>query len=203
MSEVVIGSLFSGYGGLDMGVLAALGCGRVAWHAEIDAAPSKILAHRHPGVPNHGDVSAIDWDAVEPVTVLTGGFPCQDVSLAGLRAGLKAGAAVARWERIIGRAAPAPTALSEAYLKAVRRRIERRDKRPVGMRGSLKPRRNLSAVFVEWMMGLPLGWLTAPEVGLTRNEQLKALGNGVVPQQAALAVSILVADEAAAYGLAA
>lgn len=49
------------------------------------------------------------------------------------------------------------------------------------------------------MMGLPEGWLTAPEVGLTRAQQLKALGNGVVPQQAALAVrTLLQAEEVAA-----
>lgn len=40
-------------------------------------------------------------------------------------------------------------------------------------------------------MGLPLGHVTAPEIGLTRNQQLKALGNGVVPQQAALALTHL------------
>ena len=47
----------------------------------------------------------------------------------------------------------------------------------------------LSARFTEWMMGLPAGHVTS--VGLTRNEQLKALGNGVVPQQAALALTHL------------
>lgn len=53
----------------------------------------------------------------------------------------------------------------------------------------------LSATFVEWMMGLPDGWVTAPEIGLTRNEQLKALGNGVVPAQAALALRILLGSD--------
>jgi len=48
-------------------------------------------------------------------------------------------------------------------------------------------------------MGLPAGWVTAVP-GLTRNEQLKALGNGVVPQQAAAALRLLLPDmtEAAA-----
>lgn len=41
------------------------------------------------------------------------------------------------------------------------------------------------------MMGLPEGWVTSPTIGLSRNEQLKALGNGVVPQQAMLALSLL------------
>lgn len=48
------------------------------------------------------------------------------------------------------------------------------------------------------MMGLPEGWVTAPEIGLTRAEQLKALGNGVVRQQAALATELLLEAEAVA-----
>jgi DNA (cytosine-5)-methyltransferase 1 len=43
------------------------------------------------------------------------------------------------------------------------------------------------------MMGLPDGWVTAPEIGLTRNEQLKACGNGVVPQQAIAALRDMLA----------
>lgn len=92
-----IGSLFSGYGGLDIGVIAALGGGSVAWHVEFDAAPSKILAHHWPDAPNYGDVRTVDWATVEPVDVLTGGFPCQDVSLAGARAGLKEGTRSGLW----------------------------------------------------------------------------------------------------------
>jgi len=38
------------------------------------------------------------------------------------------------------------------------------------------------------MMGVPDGWITSPAIGLTRNEQIKACGNGVVPQQAAAAL---------------
>ena len=45
--------------------------------------------------------------------------------------------------------------------------------------------------FIEWLMGLPPGWVTNPEIGLTRNQQLKALGNGVVPQQSAYALQHL------------
>ena len=83
-----IGSLCSGYGGLDLGVIAALG-GSVAWHVEYDAAPSKILAHHWPDVPNHGDVKTTDWSAVEPVGILTAGYPCQPFSVAGKRKGVK------------------------------------------------------------------------------------------------------------------
>jgi hypothetical protein len=74
--------------------------------------------------------------------------------------------AIARWEQILGRPAPAPT-------------------KPDGKDGAHR----LSSAFTEWMMGLPEGWIT--DCGLTRNEELKACGNGVVPQQARLALRIL------------
>lgn len=85
-----IGSLFSGAGGLDLAALELFPGSSMVWHAEVDTAASKVLAHHWPEVPNLGDVTQIDWHAVEPVDVLTGGFPCQDVSLAGRRAGLSA-----------------------------------------------------------------------------------------------------------------
>lgn len=91
-----IGALFAGYGGLEMGVQAAIG-GTVAWHAEIDPAPSRVLAHHWPTVPNLGDVTTADWSSVEPVDVITGGSPCQDLSHAGKRAGMKAGTRSGLW----------------------------------------------------------------------------------------------------------
>ena len=94
-----IGSLFSGYGGLDMAVDQVLG-GQVAWVCDIDPGACAVLAHHHPDVPNLGDVSGIDWTAVEPVDVLTGGFPCQDVSLAGRRAGLVDGTRSGLWTQM-------------------------------------------------------------------------------------------------------
>ncbi len=91
-----VGSLFSGVGGLDMAVHAAFDA-EPAWFAEIDPAPSKVLARRFPEVPNLGDVSAVDWSAVPPVDILCGGFPCQDVSVAGRRAGITEGSRSGLW----------------------------------------------------------------------------------------------------------
>lgn len=71
-----------------MAVEAVFG-GNTVWHCELDPAASKVLAHRWPGVPNLGDISKVDWTAVEPVGILCGGFPCQDVSAAGRRAGIR------------------------------------------------------------------------------------------------------------------
>lgn len=78
----------------------------------------------------------------------------------------KFGPAIERWEQTLDRPAPAPT-------------------KPDGKDGAHR----LSSEFTEWMMGLPAGWITG--VGLSRNEELKACGNGVVPQQAELALRIL------------
>lgn len=98
MSDVTIGSLFSGAGALCELALAPLLGGRVVWHCEYEPpskktpkptqAAARVLAHRFPGTPNLGDITKVDWSAVPPVRVMTGGFPCTDVSLAGAQAGL-------------------------------------------------------------------------------------------------------------------
>jgi DNA (cytosine-5)-methyltransferase 1 len=96
MSGPRIGELFAGYGGLGMGVQAALG-GEMAWYSEIDKGALKILTHRFPDVPNIGDITAVDWSTVEPVDILTGGSPCQDLSHAGKRAGMTEGTRSNLW----------------------------------------------------------------------------------------------------------
>lgn len=90
------GSLFTGYGGLDLAVNAYFGA-TTEWFSEIDDAPARILAHHWPDVPNHGDITRIDWSSVEPVDILCGGFPCQDVSAAGRRAGIREGTRSGLW----------------------------------------------------------------------------------------------------------
>lgn len=313
-----IGSLFSGYGGLDLAVTATLG-GVVAWHVEFDKHPSSILDAHYPDVPNYGDVTAVDWSAVEPVDVLTGGYPCQPFSHAGKRkgtdderhlwpyvrdaigalrprivvlenvaghltlggpgviaeiAGLGYGA---RWGVVRASDAGAPHRRARLFIVATpdtgsgqlpwtaaagdglrepakRGRVAAADADEPGSQGRgeqtradegrqtaharrqpatrrsagvdfgpyaaavrrwehvigrpapapTEPGRNgprLSPRFVEWMMGLPHGWVT--DVDIPRNAQLKALGNGVVPQQAALALRLILglpADTAPAPG---
>ena len=72
-----IGSLFSGYGGLDIAVQSVLG-GTLAWYSEIEPAACTVMAAHHPGVPNLGDITQVDWEEVRvaaPVDILTGGYP--------------------------------------------------------------------------------------------------------------------------------
>ena len=79
-----VGSLCSGYGGLDLALGMVLDVDTV-WHVEADPHASTVLTHHWPDVPNHGDLTAIDWDTVEPIEIVTAGFPCQPISTAGRR----------------------------------------------------------------------------------------------------------------------
>ncbi|WLS43252.1 transposase [Micromonospora profundi] len=69
-----------------MAVELVLG-GHLTWYAETDRHARTVCEHHWPDVPNLGDIRTVDWTRVEPVDVLTAGFPCQDISNAGKRAG--------------------------------------------------------------------------------------------------------------------
>lgn len=356
-----LGELCAGYGGLGMAVEEVFEA-TTAWFSEFDAAPSKILKHHWPDVPNYGDMTKIDWAGIEHVDIISGGTPCQDLSGAGRRAGMTEGTrsnlwvqmreaiAIQKptyvvWEnvrgafsakansdlehcprcmgdtsnrghdlRALGRvlgdlsdlgfdaewrgvrasevgachqryrvfvlaqntnpaarserrlAAPGQAEGGRSWADASRRGGAPSPAHPSGVRGerrginghvagtprasqvdgsererhgfainggeSADPRgehvgwgeyepairrwetavgrsaprptepsgrtgaERLSPRFTEWMMGLPDGWVTDPAIGISRNEQLKACGNGVVPQQAMAALrDMLVAFE--------
>lgn len=91
-----IGGLFAGYGGLDMAISSVLDAEPV-WFSEFDKGPSKILAHHFPDIPNHGDITKIDWSQVGSIDILAGGSPCQDLSTAGKRQGMTEGTRSNLW----------------------------------------------------------------------------------------------------------
>jgi len=85
---ITIGSMYSGYGGLDLAVAAASSLPtRVLWHSEVDPDASHVLKVHCPDVPNFGADDAQNWSAVERPDILAGGPPCQPVSAVGHRAG--------------------------------------------------------------------------------------------------------------------
>jgi len=79
-----IGSLFSGIGGLELGLERA-GVGHVMWQAESDPYCAAVLRHRWPHTMRYHDVRAITATTATRVDLVCGGFPCQPVSLAGSR----------------------------------------------------------------------------------------------------------------------
>lgn len=84
---MTFGSLFAGIGGMDLGLeCAGMEC---RWQVEIDPFATRVLAKHWPGVKRYGDIRGIDWSGVEPVDLIAGGFPCQDISSAGRGAGIE------------------------------------------------------------------------------------------------------------------
>ena len=83
---VKMGSLFDGSGGFP---LAASMCGiEPVWASEIEKFPIEVTTKRFPNMKHLGDVTKIKGNEIEPVDLITFGSPCQDLSVAGKRAGL-------------------------------------------------------------------------------------------------------------------
>ena len=83
-----VGSLFSGIGGIELGLERAGGF-KTSWFVERDPYAQAVLKKHWPGTPIHDDVEKIDFKRVQRVDIITGGFPCQDISNAGKRVGIE------------------------------------------------------------------------------------------------------------------
>jgi DNA (cytosine-5)-methyltransferase 1 len=274
-----VGSLCTGYGGLDMAVEEYFGAETV-WCAEFDKYASQVV-QAHYSIPNYGDIKSINWAELEPIDILTAGYPCQPFSHAGYRKGtdderhifpyvleaisifrpkyvilenvrghlslgLKEVLASltsigynARWQIVRASDVGAPHQRARLFIVAYpndnrpsarfTRRSQKaltrsqgvafnvsdsyyqyqphdRQMQELGRRFTsrcemhmqeppdvLDKDGKLNAAFVEYMMGLPGGWVT--DIGLSRAQQLKILGNGVVPQQAEYALELLLGDK--------
>ena len=87
--QLTLGSLFSGSGGFELGaVLAGI---KPIWNSDIEPFAIRVTTKRFPDVKHYGDVSTLNGAELEPVDVITFGSPCQDLSIAGKRAGIQDG----------------------------------------------------------------------------------------------------------------
>lgn len=87
MSNMTLGSLFDGSGGFPLGgMLAGI---TPVWASEIEPFPIRVTTKRLPFMKHYGNVSEMDGGKVEPMDIITFGSPCQDMSVAGKRAGLE------------------------------------------------------------------------------------------------------------------
>ena len=104
MSKLRVLDLFSGIGGFSLGLERTGGFETVAF-CEIEPFPRKILAKHWPEVPQYEDVTKLTGDILArdgiAVDVITGGFPCQDISPAGKQAGIGEGTRSGLWSEIV------------------------------------------------------------------------------------------------------
>jgi len=105
---IKIGSLFAGIGGFELGLERAIPGAETIWQVEQNAFCQKVLAKHWPDAKIYNDVRNITRDNVEPIDILCGGFPCQDISLAGKGMGLHGKKSGLWWEmlRIISELRP-------------------------------------------------------------------------------------------------
>ena len=82
---ITVGSVFSGIGGIDLGLERVRMT--VKWQSEIEPYSCRVLKKHWPDVPNLGNIREVNWEEVERVDVIAGGYPCQPFSAAGKRGG--------------------------------------------------------------------------------------------------------------------
>jgi DNA (cytosine-5)-methyltransferase 1 len=108
MTKLRVLSLFAGIGGFDLGLERTGGFETVAF-CEINPFCRRVLAKHWPEVPCYEDVRELTAEQVGQIDVICGGFPCQDVSVAGKRAGMAEGTRSGLWshvERLVGELRP-------------------------------------------------------------------------------------------------
>lgn len=239
-----IGSLCTGYGGLDIAVEAFFNAETI-WCAEFDKHASKVIEERF-GYTNYKDIKTINWEEVPKVDILTAGYPCQPFSVAGNRKGEEDARHIwpyiknairtirprwvvmenvkghlslgfdqvladlasigydAKWEIVRAAEVGAPhhrrrlfiiaypshaSGKYDGSMQELGRGFASRSDMHLQNAPSELDQGKVNPAFVEYMMGLPIGWVT--DIDIPKSQKYKILGNGVVPQQAYYALTKL------------
>lgn len=95
-----VGSLCTGTAAVELALAQVLGA-EPLWFADPDPGAVALLAHRYPNTPNLGDLTKVDWRAIRRPDIIAVGFPCQDISAAGLQAGMRPGNRSGLWFHIV------------------------------------------------------------------------------------------------------
>lgn len=101
MEHIKIGSCFSGIGGFELGIEKALPNTKTVWQIEQNNFCQKILQKHYPHATIYSDIKEIKNEklhTIEPVQIIIGGFPCQDISQAGLKKGIEHGKKSSLWK---------------------------------------------------------------------------------------------------------
>ena len=88
--SIKIGSLFSGIGSFEFGLERSIPNSETVWQVEQDKFCQSILEKHWPSAQHHNDVNKVGAHNLEPVDIICGGFPCQDISIAGNQRGIYA-----------------------------------------------------------------------------------------------------------------
>ncbi len=94
---ITIGSLFSGIGGFELGLERAIPNSKTIWQVEQNKYCQGILKKHWPEAIIHNDITEVNYENVQPVNIICGGFPCQDISAAGKGAGIEHGKRSSLW----------------------------------------------------------------------------------------------------------
>ena len=97
MKQITIGSLFAGIGGFELGIERAIPNAHTIWQVEQDQFCQSILAKHWPNATIYNDVRTVGAHNLQPIDILLGGFPCQDISIAGQQRGIKDGTRSGLW----------------------------------------------------------------------------------------------------------
>ena len=99
-NQITIGSCFAGIGGFELGLERGIPNSKTVWQIEQNKYCQTILQKHWPDATIYDDIREIDYDKIQTVDIICGGFPCQDISAAGKGKGIEHGDRSSLWRQM-------------------------------------------------------------------------------------------------------